>query len=195
MIASPAAADTQRCRYTSAAHEENTREGRRSVRSRGQSIRGPTDARITGSSVIATSTETSGTSTPPYPTLRSIGTGSTIIDSSPIATVSPEKTTARPACSIATATASAFGAPGRALLPPPAHHEQRVVDRHAKPDERDQELDDLADPGDLGQPAHDQERGEHGDPADQQRQEREERAEDQRQDHQRAQRRRSSSRP
>ena len=111
MIASPAAAETQRCRYTSAAHEENTREGRRSVRSLGQSILGPTDARITGSSVVATSTETSGTSTPPYPTLRSIGTGSTIIDSSPIATVSPENTTARPACCIATATASAFSRP------------------------------------------------------------------------------------
>ena len=111
MIARPVAADSHRCRYTNAAHEENTADGRRSVRSRGQSIRGPAVARITGSSVIATSTETSGTSTPPYPTLRRNGTGSTIIDSSPIATVSPEKITARPACSMATATASAFGRP------------------------------------------------------------------------------------
>src|SRR6185437_2339540 len=111
MMPSPTAADTHRCRYTIDAHEENSREGRRSVRFRGQSRRGPTDARITGSSVTATSTDTSGTSTPPYPTLRSIGTGSTIIDTSPIATVSPENTTARPACSIATVTASAFERP------------------------------------------------------------------------------------
>ena len=103
MIPRPATAETHRCRYTTEAHEENTREGRRPAPARrGQSSRGPTEARITGSSVTATSTETSGTSTPPYPTLRSIGTGSTIIDSSPIATVSPENTTARPACSIAT---------------------------------------------------------------------------------------------
>ena len=61
--------------------------------------------------MTATSTETSGTSTPPYPTLRSMGTGSTIMDSSPIATVSPENTTARPACSIAMATASALACP------------------------------------------------------------------------------------
>ena len=111
MIARPAAADTQRCRYTTAAHEENTRDGRRSVRSLGQSSRGPAVARITGSSVTATSTETSGTSTPPYPTLRSMGTGKTIMDSSPIATVSPENTTARPACSIASVTASSLARP------------------------------------------------------------------------------------
>src|ERR1700722_7303520 len=67
MMPRPVAADTHRCRYTNAAHEENTREGRRSFRSRGQSIRRPAVARITGSSVSATSTETSGTSPPPYP--------------------------------------------------------------------------------------------------------------------------------
>jgi hypothetical protein len=125
MIPSPAAADTQRCRYTSAAHEENNRDGRRSVRSRGQSSRGPIADRITGSSVTAAATETSGTSTPPYPTLRSIGTGRIIIDSRPIATVSPENTTARPACPIATVTASAFERPAGA---PPATGSPRAAE-------------------------------------------------------------------
>jgi hypothetical protein len=66
---------------------------------------------MTGSKVTATRTETSGTSTPPMPTLRSIGTGSTIMDSSPIATVRPENTTARPAWFIASVTASALARP------------------------------------------------------------------------------------
>ena len=62
-------------------------------------------ASTTGRNVVATATDTSGTSTPPMPTLRSIGTGSTIMDSSPMATVSPENTTARPAWFIARSTA------------------------------------------------------------------------------------------
>src|SRR5258708_15822575 len=96
MTAKPPTAATQRCLYTPPAPAENSRLAERSVRSLGQSSRGPTVARITGSNVTATSTDISGTSTPPYPTLRSIGTGKTILDSNPIATVRPEKTNARP---------------------------------------------------------------------------------------------------
>ena len=62
---SPATAASHRCRYTPRAQAENTRLACRSVRSRGQSRRGPMVARITGSKVTATATETSGTSTPP----------------------------------------------------------------------------------------------------------------------------------
>ena len=40
-----------------------------------------------------------------------MGTGRTIIDSSPMATVSPENTTARPAWAIASATASVLSRP------------------------------------------------------------------------------------
>src|SRR5215469_13100581 len=65
MTARPAIAATQRCRYTPRAQAENTRLAVRSVRSLGQSSRGPTVARITGSRVIATMTDISGTSTPP----------------------------------------------------------------------------------------------------------------------------------
>ena len=76
----------------------------------------------------------------------------------------------------------------RPLLAPAADHEQRVVDGHAQPDQRDQELDDLADPGDLGEPADEQERGQHRDAADEQRQQGQEAGEHQGQDDQRADR-------
>src|SRR5215475_10303395 len=65
MTARPATAAIQRCLYTPRAHAVNSLLAVRSVRSRGQSRRGPTVARITGSSVTATKTDTSGTSTPP----------------------------------------------------------------------------------------------------------------------------------
>ena len=56
--------------------------------------------------MIATSVETSGISIPPYPIERRNGSGSAISANSPIATVMPLKTTARPAVSIARCTAS-----------------------------------------------------------------------------------------
>src|SRR6266567_4897032 len=57
MTARPASAATQRCRYTPRAQAENSLLAERSVRSLGQSSRGPTVARITGSSVTARSEE------------------------------------------------------------------------------------------------------------------------------------------
>ena len=45
----------------------------------------------------------------------------------------------------------------RALLAPARDDDQRVVDRHAEPDQRDQELDDRRDGGQLGQPEQQQE--------------------------------------
>jgi hypothetical protein len=68
-------------------------------------------ASTTGSSVIATSTDTSGISMPPYPIDCRNGSGRAIRASSPIATVTPLKTTARPAVAIARRTGSSPCAP------------------------------------------------------------------------------------
>ena len=56
---------------------------------RGQSIRWPAVASRAGSRVRVAATLTAGTSMPPIPMDRSAGTGSTIRDSRPIATVIP----------------------------------------------------------------------------------------------------------
>ena len=61
----PAPAATQRRRATASAHRVQARLALSSVRMCGQSSRGPSVARITGSSVIATSVETNGISIPP----------------------------------------------------------------------------------------------------------------------------------
>ena len=102
----PAPAASQRRRETAWAQRVQARLALSSVRRCGQSSFAPALARITGSSVIATSVETSGISMPPYPIERRNGSGSAIRASRPIATVMPLKTTARPAVSIALCTAS-----------------------------------------------------------------------------------------
>ena len=66
-------------------------------RTRSRSRRGPMVESSTGSRLIAAAIEISGTSMPPMPTLRRKGTGSTIRESRPTATVSPLKMTALPA--------------------------------------------------------------------------------------------------
>ena len=58
-----------------------------------------------------TATLTTGTIIPPSPMLRSAGTGSTISDSRPTATVTPLKTTLRPAVAIARLTACPASCP------------------------------------------------------------------------------------
>lgn len=58
--------------------------------------------------------------------------------SSDAVTVHPAKTTARPEVAMAAATASAGAEPRAQPLPVPGHHEQRVVDAHAKTDQRRQ---------------------------------------------------------
>ena len=62
------------------------------------------------------------------------------------------------------------------LLPPSDHDDQRVVDRHAEPDQGDQELDDRRDVGHERDPVDDQERGHDRRNRHHQRHEREERA-------------------
>ena len=113
-----------------------------SVRMCGQSSRGPSVESTTGSSVIATAVETSGISMPPYPIERRNGTGSANSANRPIATVSPLNTTARPADLHRAHDRLVALVPVRALLAPARDDQQRVVDRHAEPDQRDQELDD-----------------------------------------------------
>ncbi len=78
--------------------------------------------------------------------------------------------------------------PGRALLAPAHHDEQRVVDRDPQADQPDEELDDEDHVRHLREPEQAQERGEDRDRGDQQRHDREQRAEHQRQDDQRPRR-------
>ena len=71
--------------------------------------------------------------------------------SRPIATVEPETITERPACVIVSTSASSVVSPCRELLAEAEDHQQRVVDRDAEPDERDEELDDDRDVGHVRQ--------------------------------------------
>ena len=77
-------------------------------------------------------------------------------------------------------------APVRALLAPARDDDQRVVDRHAEPDQRDQELHDRRDLGELGQPEQEQEGGHDRDDRHPERDEREQRGEDEGEHGQRA---------
>ena len=104
-------ADAQRRLTTASAQRVQARDALSSVRRCGQSSREPSECRITGSRVSATTTLTSGISMPPIPTLRRNGSGSATSASRPIATVVPEKTTARPAVSIARTIASSPSCP------------------------------------------------------------------------------------
>ncbi len=68
---------------------------------------------MAGSSVTAESTDTAGISMPPIPIERSNGSGSTISESSPTATVVPETITALPACVIVSTSAVSTSSPSR----------------------------------------------------------------------------------
>ena len=98
----------------------------------------------------------------------------------------PLKTTARPAVSIALLDRLVAAAPVRALLAPARDHEQRVVDRDAEADQRDQELDDRRDVGELGEAEQQQERGHDRDDRHDDRDDRQERREHEDQHDQRA---------
>ncbi len=76
--------------------------------------------------------------------------------------------------------------PVRALLAPSGDDEQRVVDRDAEADERDEELHDEAHVGDVGRGEDDAERREDRDPCHDERDHREERGEDEGEDDHRA---------
>ncbi len=73
-----------------------------------------------------------------------------------------------------------------ALLAPPRDDEQRVVDRDAEPDQRDQELHDRRHVGERGQAPEEQERGHDRDDRHQDRDDRQERREHEREHDQRA---------
>ena len=63
---------------------------------------------------------------------------------------------------IVSTRASSVGRPACELFPEAEDHEQRVVDRHAEPDERDEELHDDRDVGDVRQQIDAEERREDG---------------------------------
>ncbi len=140
-----------------------------------------------GSSVIAASADIAGISIPARPIERMNGSGRSTSESRPIATVEPEITHR------AARVGHRLGQRGldvRALaqLGAEAHdHQQRVVDRHAEPDERDQELHDDRDVGGVGQRPHERERVQDRGDRDRDRdQHGGQRAEDEEQDHDRA---------
>ena len=76
-------------------------------------MRVPSVARSAGSSVIAVITDTAGISMPPIPIERMNGSGRTIIESRPTATVEPDTITERPACVIVSTSALSTSAPSR----------------------------------------------------------------------------------
>lgn len=73
---------------------------------RKRSTPGPSTARSAGSKVAAAATETSGIATPPRPMDCMKGSGMKTRSASPMATVSPEKSVARPAVAIVRWSAS-----------------------------------------------------------------------------------------
>jgi hypothetical protein len=83
---------------------------KRSTRTR-RTPRRPKSESSAGCSVAAAAIETSGIRKPPTPIERTNGIGIATSSASPIATVAPEKITARPAVLIVATTASSFGFP------------------------------------------------------------------------------------
>ena len=97
--------------------------------------RGPSMPRNAGRKVRAKSTEVTTTIEPPMPIERMAGASNSSSPDSPIATASPEKTTALPA--VATERSTACRPCARGAAPPEAAgHEQRVVDRQGEPEHR-----------------------------------------------------------
>ena len=105
------AAAARRFLTTPFAHALHARLARFSWRIFGQSTRGPMPPRMAGVSVSVVNTLASGISAPPRPMLRMNGTGRTTRARSPMATVTPLNTTARPAVSMAVTTASWLSRP------------------------------------------------------------------------------------
>ncbi len=153
-----------------------------------RSRRSPMLGRRIGSRVSAARTETIGIIRPPKPIERMNGTGTTTIASRPIPTVTPLTATAWPAVFIASTTAASPVSPLGPLLAPAEDDEERVVDRHAEPDQADEELDDEGDLGDFGEQPEHREGGEDRGAGDDQRHDREPGAEDEGQHDQRAER-------
>ena len=157
-----------------------------SWRIRGQSTRGPMPPSRAGSRVRITTVLASGMSMPPRPMLRSSGHR----DDQQGAQADRHRAGAREDRVAGVLHRDDDGvvvvAAVRAFLPPPVDDEQRVVDRDAEADQRDQELHDEADVHHVGAQQHDRERREDRHERDQQRHEREEGGEEEQQDGQRA---------
>jgi hypothetical protein len=118
----PTLAEIHRRRTTSLPHDSHARLYVVDPwRTRCLSSRGPKEASITGSSVVAAAIATSGISIPPSPMLRRNGTGRSTSDSRPTATIVPLNTTARPAVGPAAMIASSLQRPA------PRSSRQRVM--------------------------------------------------------------------
>ena len=89
-----------------------------------------------GSRVSAATIVTAGIRIPARPNDCTNGTRTSSSTPSPIATVTPENTTARTAVCIVRATAAGTSQAAAELLPEPVHDQQRVVDRDPEPDQR-----------------------------------------------------------
>ena len=115
------------------------RERRRAATGTRRAPRRPKTESSAGCSVAAAAIDASGTRKPPTPSERMNGTGTNRSSASPIATVAPEKTTARPAVAIVRTTASSAGpVVAGELLAEAVDDEQRVVDGEPEPDQLDE---------------------------------------------------------
>ena len=145
---------------------------RPSSRRRSMTDRGTTRSRLTpvpmmastaGRSVIAAAIDTSGISTPPMPIERMNGSGSNTSSASPIATVTPENSTARPAVfMVGRAPPRRSSGCALELFAVAVDDQQRVVDRDRDADQRHQLLDVDGHVHEVGDHPHESERGRHG---------------------------------
>ena len=100
-------------------------------------MRVPRIASSAGSSVSASTSVPSTTAMPPIAIERRNICGNTNRPSRLAATVTPENATARPVVDMASTTSALDAERVRQLLAVAVHEEQRVVDREAEPEQRD----------------------------------------------------------
>ncbi len=115
-----------------------SRERRNAATGTRRAPRRPANESSTGCSVAAAAIDASGTRKPPMPIDRMNGTGTNSSSASPIATVIPEKITARPAVAIVRTIAASVVSRAVELLPVARHDQQRVVDGEPEPDQLDE---------------------------------------------------------
>ena len=135
------------------------------------------------SSEFASSTVVRTPSALPIPSFVTKSSPKNASPVTPIATVRPAKSTARPADAPASAAASGRRQPVVQQLPEPRHDEERVVDPDPEPDHRDEDRRDRVDVGQAGEDEEQEERrGERDDREHDRDERRHERPEDDQQD-------------
>ena len=150
-------------------------------------MRVPSTESSAGSSVIAAITDTAGISMPPIPIERMNGSGSSTMLSEADRDGRPGHDHRAPGVRHRLDERRLDVLALAQLVPEAEDHQQRVVDRHPEPDQRDQELDDDRDVRDVGQDPDERERvQDRGDRDHERHRDRGQRAEDEQQDHERA---------